>query len=152
MSFHWFADVQEEDLINVFHSGDEHPALEGAVEAVRVVRDPHCRVGKGIAYVLFRTKLAATAALRLHGKDCGGREMRVVRVQTTGKAGTGSGGKRLQNKKVLPGGVHKKKKDGAPKKEKKPNSAPQSTVKKQKRDQKRPAVAARKKAASAVKA
>ena len=72
--------LQDEDLISVFNSGEEHPALEGAVEAVRVVRDHHCRVGKGIAYILFRSKVAALAALRLHGSACGGREMRVMRV------------------------------------------------------------------------
>lgn len=133
--------LQDEDLISVFNSGEEHPALEGAVEAVRVVRDHHCRVGKGIAYILFRSKVAALAALRLHGSACGGREMRVTRVQSSGKDGTGQGAKRLQNKKMLPGGVHKKKKDGASKKEK-PQGAPQSA--KKKRTQKRPAVAARK--------
>ena len=138
--------LQDEDLISVFNSGEEHPALEGAVEAVRVVRDHHCRVGKGIAYILFRSKVAALAALRLHGSACGGREMRVMRVQSSGKDGAGKGAKRLQNKKMLPGGVHKKKKDGASKdgasKKEKPQGAPQSA--KKKRTQKRPAVAARK--------
>lgn len=132
----------------MFNSGEAYPALEGAVEAVRVVRDHHYRVGKGIAYVLFRTKVAAMAALRMHGSACGGREMRVMRVQqNSSKEGAGKGGKRLQNKKMLPGGVHKKKKDGASSKEK-AQSAPKSAKKKQGRSQKRPAVAARKQKAT----
>lgn len=174
--FHWLHAVQEEDLISMFNSGEEHPALEGAVEAVRVVRDHHCRVGKGIAYILFRTKVAALAALRMHGSKCGAREMRVMRVQSSNKDGTGKGAKRLQNKKMTPGGVHKKMtpggvhkkmipggvhkkmtpggvhtkgKDGAPKSGKSQSGAPQSS--KKKRAGKRPAVAARKmKAALAV--
>lgn len=132
----------------MFNSGDDHPALEGSVEAVRVVRDRHCRVGKGIAYILFRTKVAALAALRMHGSDCGGREMRVMRVQSSSNSGAGKGGKRLQSKKMLPGGgAQKTSKDGTPKKDKSLKSTSQPAKKKKQRNHKRPAVAARKKAA-----
>ena len=31
--------------------------LENNLEAVRVIRDPHLNIGKGIAYVLFKTKV-----------------------------------------------------------------------------------------------
>ena len=135
--------VQEEDLIRVFNSGDDYPALEGSVEAVRVVRDQHCRVGKGIAYILFRTKVAAMAALRKNGSDCGGREMRVMKVQASGK----NGSNQPLNKKTSPGGVHKKSKrkdSGAARDVAKPAKKPKT------RDSKRPAVAARKKAALAA--
>jgi nucleolar protein 12 len=46
--------VQDEELYQLF-SGI--PNLESSVEAVRVVRDPHLNVGKGIAYVLFKTRV-----------------------------------------------------------------------------------------------
>jgi nucleolar protein 12 len=46
--------VSEEELIRAFSSGDAQPELAGAVEAVRVVRDPKTNIGKGIAYVLFK--------------------------------------------------------------------------------------------------
>jgi RNA recognition motif-containing protein len=129
-------------LIRLFSSGEEHPALEGSVEAVRVVRDRHCRVGKGIAYIMFRTRVAAMAALRMNGSDCGGREMRVMKVQSSGKAGAGKGAQCPQNKKILPGGVHKKKVGGGTKKDQSQRAT--HGPKKSKRDQKRPAVAARK--------
>lgn len=31
--------------------------LENSIEAVRVIRDPHLNIGKGIAYVLFKTRV-----------------------------------------------------------------------------------------------
>jgi nucleolar protein 12 len=52
--------VQDEELYQLF-SGI--PNLESSVEAVRVVRDPHLNVGKGIAYVLFKTRVCCFGAL-----------------------------------------------------------------------------------------
>lgn len=72
--------MKEEDLISVFNSSAQAMALENAVEAVRIVRDSKTRVGKGIAYLLFKSKVAAIAALELNGFDCKGRKMRVSRV------------------------------------------------------------------------
>jgi nucleolar protein 12 len=46
--------VSEEELITAFSSAEAHLELAGAVEAVRVVRDPKTNIGKGIAYVLFK--------------------------------------------------------------------------------------------------
>jgi hypothetical protein len=52
--------VQDEELYQLF-SGI--PNLESSVEAVRVVRDPHLNVGKGIAYVLFKSRVCCFGAL-----------------------------------------------------------------------------------------
>ncbi|KAL2645197.1 hypothetical protein R1flu_012784 [Riccia fluitans] len=52
-------DAEEEELITLFQGNT--PELE--VEAVRVVRDPQTSAGKGIAYVCFKTKAGAGAAL-----------------------------------------------------------------------------------------
>ncbi|RDX67719.1 RNA-binding protein 34, partial [Mucuna pruriens] len=46
-------DVKDEELYQLFCGISN---LESSIEAVRVVRDPHLNVGKGIAYVLFKTK------------------------------------------------------------------------------------------------
>lgn len=37
--------------------------LENNLEAVRVIRDPHLNIGKGIAYVLFKTKVCLVKKL-----------------------------------------------------------------------------------------
>jgi RNA recognition motif-containing protein len=95
--------LQEEDLIGLFNSGHEQPALEGAVDAVRIIRDSHSRVGKGIAYILFKTKVAALAALQMDGTDCNGRAMRVMQVQKHAKASTGGGAARVKNKLMKAG-------------------------------------------------
>ncbi|KAL3698512.1 hypothetical protein R1sor_012588 [Riccia sorocarpa] len=52
-------DAEEEELITLFQGN--MPELE--VEAVRVVRDPKTSAGKGIAFVCFKTKAGAEAAL-----------------------------------------------------------------------------------------
>jgi len=46
--------LQDEELYQLFCGISN---LESSVEAVRVVRDPHLNVGKGIAYVLFKSKV-----------------------------------------------------------------------------------------------
>jgi nucleolar protein 12 len=46
--------VSEEELIRAFSCAEGQPELAGAVEAVRVVRDPKTNLGKGIAYLLFK--------------------------------------------------------------------------------------------------
>ena len=48
--------LQDEELYQLL-SGVAN--LESSVEAVRVVRDPHINIGKGIAYVLFKTRVCA---------------------------------------------------------------------------------------------
>lgn len=57
--------VTEEQLINTFSSDALAPTLKGSVEAVRVVRDPSTNMGKGFAFVMFRSKAAARTALML---------------------------------------------------------------------------------------
>eukprot|EP00892_Ulva_mutabilis_P007239 jgi/Ulvmu1/4888/UM020_0174.1 len=81
-------DIQEDELIDVFGTGDEETHLRNSVEAVRVVRDGKTRIGKGIAYILFTSKVAALAALQLNGTECKGRKMRVNRVQKFHTAGS----------------------------------------------------------------
>lgn len=71
----------------VFNSGNAEPQLAGAVEAVRVVRDPKSGACKGIAYVLFVGRTAALAARNLDGTKCNGRAMRVQRVLADPDAG-----------------------------------------------------------------
>lgn len=111
--------VTEEQLIQTFSDGTTQPELTAAVEAVRVVRDPRTNIGKGIAYVLFKTKAAARAALQLDGQQLGKRAMRVSRVdrnKSTSKSSAaaglaagqksspGGGAKRFQDKSRAGGG------------------------------------------------
>ncbi|KAL1315755.1 uncharacterized protein [Arachis hypogaea] len=67
-------DVKDEELYQLFCS---IPNLGTSVEAVRVVRDPHLNVGKGIAYVLFKTKEAANSALKKRNLKLRDRELRL---------------------------------------------------------------------------
>ena len=46
--------MQDEELYKLFCGISN---LESSIEAVRVIRDPHLNIGKGIAYVLFKTKV-----------------------------------------------------------------------------------------------
>ncbi|KIY92669.1 hypothetical protein MNEG_15295 [Monoraphidium neglectum] len=115
--------VAEEELVAAFSQG---PELQGALEAVRVVRDAKTNIGKGFAFVLFKTKAAARAALALDGTKVAKRTIRVTRATQggggIGKAGpkgkggkpaAGSGGaRRLLG--VQQGGVAKKSAQGRP--------------------------------------
>eukprot|EP00879_Flechtneria_rotunda_P015495 GHRR01016205.1.p1 GENE.GHRR01016205.1~~GHRR01016205.1.p1 ORF type:complete len:211 (+),score=80.94 GHRR01016205.1:818-1450(+) len=117
--------VREEALISIFSHDDLQPGLTGAVEAVRIVRDPKTNIGKGIAYVLFNTKAAARAALQLDGHKLDKRSMRVSRVDNRASSGSsaaaaqagklglkGSKGKRQKGYKARVSGVIGK--DGKP--------------------------------------
>jgi len=53
-----------------------YDALESAVEAVRLVRDRETNKGKGIGFVLFKSKEAARAALNLNGEKIKERAVR----------------------------------------------------------------------------
>lgn len=46
--------MQDEEVYQLF-TGKSN--LENSIEAVRVIRDPHLNIGKGIAYVLFKTRV-----------------------------------------------------------------------------------------------
>lgn len=51
-----YSSLQDEELYKLF-SGMSY--LESSIEAVRVIRDPHLNIGKGIAYVLFKTRVCS---------------------------------------------------------------------------------------------
>ncbi|KAL2348933.1 hypothetical protein Fmac_002933 [Flemingia macrophylla] len=67
-------DVKDEELYQLFCGISN---LESSVEAVRVVRDPHLNVGKGIAYVLFKTKEAAKSVVKKRNLKLRDRELRL---------------------------------------------------------------------------
>ena len=57
--------VDDEDVIRLFNKNKEYPELRRSVEAVRIVRDRKTTLGKGIGFVLFKTKEQARTALLL---------------------------------------------------------------------------------------
>lgn len=63
ISFHLFGIsivvlcLQEEELYQLFCGSD---VSASTVEAIRVIRDPHTSLGKGIAYILFKTLVCLT--------------------------------------------------------------------------------------------
>ncbi|CAL0311805.1 unnamed protein product [Lupinus luteus] len=67
-------DVKDEEIYQLF-CGKAN--LESDVEAVRVVRDPHLNVGKGIAYVLFKTREAANFVIRKRNMRLRDRQLRI---------------------------------------------------------------------------
>jgi len=77
-------DVEEEDVIQAFLArgvAKAEPELEGAVRAVRCVRDGRSGLGKGIAYVMLRDTEAAKAAVRVGPTlKVGKRRLRVSRA------------------------------------------------------------------------
>lgn len=72
--------VDDEDVIRLFNKNDEYPELRKSVEAVRLVRDRKTTMGKGIGFVLFKTKEQARTALLLDGSKIGDREIRVTKT------------------------------------------------------------------------
>jgi nucleolar protein 12 len=77
-SVHLYAD--EEQLRTHFGAALANGADD--IQSVRIVRDPETLVGKGIAYVLFKSAESVVQALSLHGKAFKKRELR---VSTCGK-------------------------------------------------------------------
>ncbi|OMO93285.1 hypothetical protein COLO4_16985 [Corchorus olitorius] len=67
-------DVKDEEVYQLFCGISN---LESSIEAVRVVRDPQFGVGKGIAYVLFKTKEAANAVVKKRSLKLRDRELRL---------------------------------------------------------------------------
>ncbi|KAL9033902.1 MAG: hypothetical protein Q9214_007291, partial [Letrouitia sp. 1 TL-2023] len=84
-----------------------HFGKAGKIESVRVVRDKHTRVGKGIAYVQFQNENAVEKALLFDGKKFPPmlpRKLRVTRARNIEKnASHRKGGRTLDSK---PLGVH----------------------------------------------
>eukprot|EP00775_Hariotina_reticulata_P003945 gene3945-4199_t len=137
--------ISEEELIRVFSDGVRQPELAGSVEAVRVVRDSHTNLGKGIAYVLFTTKAAARAALQLDGHKLGKRAMRVSRVSRKALATGAGSGKKMG---VKPSGARPG--SGSGDVANKKSSSKGKAGKAKSKGGKRPAVAARKAAQKAA--
>ncbi|XP_016507483.2 uncharacterized protein LOC107825167 [Nicotiana tabacum] len=67
-------DVKDEEVYQLFSGMKE---LESSIEAVRVIRDPNTLLGKGIAYVLFKTRDAANIVARKRNLKLRDRELRV---------------------------------------------------------------------------
>ncbi|ESQ39831.1 hypothetical protein EUTSA_v10000858mg [Eutrema salsugineum] len=71
-------DVKDEEVYQLF-TGKSN--LENSIEAVRVIRDPHLNIGKGIAYVLFKTREAANLVIKKGYLKLRDRELRISRVK-----------------------------------------------------------------------
>ncbi|KAJ0054345.1 hypothetical protein Pint_03467 [Pistacia integerrima] len=67
-------DVKDEEIYQLFCGLNN---LGSSVEAVRVIRHPHMRVGKGIAYVLFKTREAANLVVKKRNLKLRDRELRL---------------------------------------------------------------------------
>ncbi|MCD9561257.1 hypothetical protein HAX54_020261 [Datura stramonium] len=67
-------DVKDEEIYQLFSGMKE---FESSIEAVRVVRDPNTLLGKGIAYVLFKTREAANVVSRKRNLKLRDRELRL---------------------------------------------------------------------------
>lgn len=72
-------DVKDEELYRLFCGIKQ---LESSVEAVRVIRDPGTSLGKGIAYVLFKTREAANHVCKSHNLKLRDRELRVCHAKS----------------------------------------------------------------------
>lgn len=72
-------DVKDEEIYKLFSTIED---LESSIEAIRIIRDPGTSVGKGIAYVLFKTKDVAKLAVKkrsLKLRDC---ELRLYQTES----------------------------------------------------------------------
>ncbi|CAL4937161.1 unnamed protein product [Urochloa decumbens] len=72
-------DVKDEELYQIFCGSS---GSEGDVEAIRVVRDPNSSLGKGIAYVLFKTREAANATVRKQDMKIRNRSLRLTHAKS----------------------------------------------------------------------
>ncbi|XP_057521049.1 nucleolar protein 12 [Amaranthus tricolor] len=84
-------DVKDEELYQLFCSIKQ---LESSVEAVRVIRDRQSGLGKGIAYVLFKTREAANFLCRKHNIKLRDRELRICHAKSSTQSTTPSKRKR----------------------------------------------------------
>ena len=95
--------VDDEDVIRLFNKNKEYPELRRSVEAVRVVRDRKTTLGKGIGFVLFKTKEQARTALLLDGTKLGDREIRVSKAARSKAPKPGAASKARAEPKALSG-------------------------------------------------
>ncbi|KAK9120558.1 hypothetical protein Syun_018175 [Stephania yunnanensis] len=70
-------DVKDEEVYQLFCGIEQ---LRPSIEGVRVIRDPNTSIGKGIAYILFKTRDAANQALRKKHLKLRDRELRLNRA------------------------------------------------------------------------
>ncbi|GMH28805.1 hypothetical protein Nepgr_030648 [Nepenthes gracilis] len=71
-------DVKDEELYQLFCCINQ---LESSVEGVRVIRDPHTSMGKGIAYILLKTREAASFIVKRKNFKLRDRDLRICRAQ-----------------------------------------------------------------------
>ncbi|XP_024934958.1 uncharacterized protein LOC107430535 [Ziziphus jujuba] len=67
-------DAKDEEVYQLF-SGIKD--LESSIEAFRVIRDPNSNVGKGFAYILFKTREAANLVVKKRNLKLRDRELRL---------------------------------------------------------------------------
>ncbi|KAA3463235.1 nucleolar protein 12-like [Gossypium australe] len=72
-------DVKDEEIYQLFCGMNN---LESSIEAVRVIRDPQFGVGKGIAYVLFKTREAANVVIKKRTLKLRDRELRLSHAKS----------------------------------------------------------------------
>lgn len=77
-------EAKEEELRSFFAS--KVSGGDGAIEGIRIVRDPATLKGKGIAYCLFASRTHVAEALGANGQSFRGRNLRVTRCIDTEKA------------------------------------------------------------------
>ncbi|KAF5182926.1 Nucleolar protein [Thalictrum thalictroides] len=75
-------DVKDEEVYQLFCGINQ---LESSIEAVRVIRDPNSSLGKGIAYVLFKTKEAANQVIRRRYLKIRDRVLRIYHAKPDAK-------------------------------------------------------------------
>ncbi|XP_043695829.1 RNA-binding protein 34 [Telopea speciosissima] len=72
-------DVKDEELYRLFCGINQ---LDSSIEAVRVIRDPHTSMGKGIAYVLFKTRDAANMVVKMKNLKLRDRDLRLCHAKS----------------------------------------------------------------------
>ncbi|GAB4857849.1 hypothetical protein Ancab_015755 [Ancistrocladus abbreviatus] len=72
-------DVKDEELYQLFCGISR---LESSIEAIRVIRDPQTSLGKGIAYVLFKTREAANLVVKRKNLKLRDRELRISHAKS----------------------------------------------------------------------
>ena len=84
-------EATDEELIRFFING-VGAGGENDLEAVRIVRDAHTSIGKGIAYALFKTSAGRRAAIGLNGRKLRERPLRITSINTSKSPGRIGGG------------------------------------------------------------
>ncbi|KAF8032552.1 hypothetical protein BT93_D1455 [Corymbia citriodora subsp. variegata] len=107
-------DVKDEELYQLFSNINN---LGSSIEAVRVIRDPHTSVGKGIAYVLFKTRDAANLVAKKRNMKLRDRELRLShakanltpskRIDHSPAVGANRPAKKLAGDSRTPNGVNR---------------------------------------------